>query len=196
MESRVPAWKAAVDQIDTSLKPIATRPVALSELASLGDRYREFNPLDEAGVRQAAAALLTEILEAYPRLKCAERIELRALFDQHRSLGWAAGFLLPTGTAADIATLRRQLLLFSLLDQGPDSRDALLWRRDLCRQPGVDCAALPELLREVAALSSAIDRYHMGSTASMLAAAAADFSFQSSDFSSRPLFLNNRPLFP
>ena len=181
MESRVPGWKAAVEQIDAALKPIATRPVALSELASLGDRYRERNPLDEAGVRQAAVALLTEILEAYPRLKCAERIELRALFDQHRALGWAAGFLLPTGTAADIATLRRQLLLFSLLDQGPDSRDALLWLRDLCRQPGVDCAALPELLREVAALSSAIDRYHMGSTASMLAAAAADVSFQTSD---------------
>ena len=101
MESRLPAWTAAVERIDAALKPIATRPVALTELASLGERYRELNPLDEAGVRDAAAALLTEILDAYPRLKCAERIELRALFDQHRSLGWAAGFLLPTATSAD-----------------------------------------------------------------------------------------------
>lgn len=181
MESRLPAWTAAVERIDAALESIATRPVALSELASLGERYAVLNPLDEAGVRDAAAALLTDILDAYPRLNCAARIELRALFNQHRSLGWAAGFLLPAGTPADMATLRRQLLLFSLLDQGPDSRDALLWLRSLCGRPGVDCARLPELLREVAALSSSTDRYHMGSTASMLAAAAAELSFQTSD---------------
>jgi hypothetical protein len=177
MESRLTAWRTAVAQIDDALEPIATRPVALSELASLGEGSRA-NPLDEAGVRQAASSLITEILDAYPRLNCAERIELRALFDQHRSLGWAAGFLLPAGTSADVSTLRRHLLLFSLLDQGPDSRDALLWLRSLCGQPGVDCAKLPELLREVAALSSPIDRYHMGSTASMLAAAASELQRQ------------------
>jgi len=99
------------------------------------------------------------------------------LFAQHRALGWAAGFLQPL--APDARTLRQQLLLFSLLDQGTDSRDALVWLRALCGQPVVDCTALPDLLREVAALSSAIDRYHMGSTASMLAAAAADVRIQS-----------------
>src|SRR3981189_1912278 len=119
MTSPLPAWTAAVERIDAALDPIATRPVWLSELASLGERYRTRNPLDEAGVRDAASALLTEILDEYPRLNCAERIALRALFDQHRALGWAAGFLLPTGTAADMSLLRQQLLLFSLLDQGP-----------------------------------------------------------------------------
>jgi hypothetical protein len=172
VDGRLAAWTSAVERIDAALKPIATRPVALSELASLGERYRDVNPLDQAGVRADAAALLTEILDAYPRLKCDERIALRALFDQHRALGWAAGFLLPN--ASDAATLRHQLLLFSLLDQGTDSRDALLWLQSFCGQPGVDCRQLPELLREVAALSSAIDRHHMGSTASMLAAAAAE----------------------
>ena len=72
------------------------------------------------------------------------------------------------------AAPRQQLLLFSLLDQGGDSRDALLWLRTFCEQPDADCQALPELLREVAALSSAVDHYHMGSTASMLMNAAAD----------------------
>ena len=171
MESRLPAWRAAAERLDAALQPIATRPVALSELASLAERYRELNPLEQAGVREAAAALMTEILDAYQRACCADRIEMRALFDQHRALGWAAGFLLLI--APDAKTLRQQLLLFSLLDQGADSRDALLWLRGFCGQPGVDCHALPDLLREVAALSSAIDRHHMGSTASMLAAAAA-----------------------
>ena len=178
MEARLPAWRAAAERLDAALQPIATRPVALSELASLAERYREMDPLAQAGVREAAAALMTELLDAYPRACCADRIEMRALFAQHRALGWAAGFLLPL--APDATTLKQQLLLFSLLDQGTDSRDALLWLRGFCGQPGVDCRALPDLLREVAALSSAIDRHHMGSTASMLAAAAAEC--QTSDF--------------
>jgi hypothetical protein len=172
MEQRLPAWREAAERLDAALQPIASRPIALSEMSSLADRYRELDPLGQAGVREAAAALMDEILEAYPRASCADRIEMRTLFEQHRALGWAAGFLLPL--APDARTLRQQLLLFSLLDQGTDSRDALLWLRTLCGQPGIDCSKLPDMLRDIAALSSAIDRYHMGSTASMLAAAAAD----------------------
>jgi hypothetical protein len=181
MKQRLPAWREAAERLDAALRPIASRPIALSELSSLAARSRERNPLDEAGVRDTAAALLQEILDAYPRACCADRIEMRALFEQHRALGWAAGFLLPQ--ASDAQSLRQQLVLFSLLDQGTDARDALLWLRGLCGQPGIDCAALPDLLREIAALSSAIDRYHMGSTASMLAAVASEFPV-----SSPPLF--------
>jgi hypothetical protein len=181
MEQRLPAWREAAERLDAALQPIANRPIALSEMSSLADRYRELDPLGQAGVREAAATLMDEILEAYPRASCADRIEMRALFEQHRALGWAAGFLLPL--APDARTLRQQLLLFSLLDQGTDSRDALLWLRALCAQPGVDCSALPDLLRDIAALSSAIDRYHMGSTASMLAAVASELQV-----SSPPLF--------
>jgi hypothetical protein len=181
MEQRLPAWREAAERLDAALRPIASRPIALSELSSLAERSRERNPLEEAGVRDAAAALVHEIVDAYPHACCADRIEMRALFGQHRALGWAAGFVLPL--ASDVQTLRQQLVLFSLLDQGTDSRDALLWLRGLCGQPGVDCAALPDLLREVAALSSAIDRYHMGSTASMLAAVASELQV-----SSPPLF--------
>ncbi len=179
MEQRLPAWREAAERLDAALQPIANRPIALSELSSLAERYRELNPLEQAGVREAAAALMQEMLDAYPRACCADRIEMRALFDRHRALGWAAGFL--WSRASDARTLRQQLLLFSLLDQASDSRDALLWLRALCAEPGVDCASLPDLLREVAALSSAIDRYHMGSTASMLASAAADVSLRTSD---------------
>jgi hypothetical protein len=176
VEPRLPAWTAAAARLDAALQPIANRPIALSELSSLGDRYRDADPLAQAGMRESAADLMTEIIEAYAHACCADRIAMRGLFDTHRALGWAAGFVLPL--SPDARTLRQQLLLFSLLDQGSDSRDALLWLRAFCGQPGIDCSALPELLREVAALSSAIDRYHMGSTASMLAAAAAELRAQ------------------
>src|ERR1700759_92258 len=137
MEQRLPAWREAAGRVDPGLEPLARPPIALSEMSALADRYRELDPLGQAGVREAAATLMDEILEAYPRASCADRIEMRALFEQHRALGWAAGFLLPL--APDARPLRQQLLLFSLLDQGTDSRDALLWLRALCAQPGVDC---------------------------------------------------------
>jgi hypothetical protein len=174
MESRLPAWTSTIEQLDAALRPIAAAPVALADLASPDARQRFANPLEQAGVAEAAAALMTEILDAYSRANAADRCALRRLFSEHRALGWAAGFLMPF--SADLASARRQLLLFSLLDQGTDARDALLWLRAFCGQPGVDCDALPELMREVAALSSAVDHYHMGSTASMLMAAASEIS--------------------
>ena len=174
MDSRLSAWTSAIEQLDTALTPVATRPVALTELASAEARQHMTDPLAEAGVREAAAALIAEILDAYPRACAGDRERMRALFASHRRFAWAAGFLLPF--SPEPSTVRQQLLLFSLLDQGTDSRDALLWLTAFCGQPGVDCAALPELLREVAALSSAVDRFHIGSTASMLVAAAANIS--------------------
>ena len=191
MEQRLPAWREAAERLDAALQPIASRPIALSELSSLAERYRELNPLEQAGVREAATVLMQEILDAYPRACCGDRLEMRALFHKHRALGWAAGFVLPR--ASDVGTLRQQLLLFSLLDQSNDSRDALLWLRSLCGQPGVDCATLPDLLREVAALSSAIDRYHMGSTASMLAAVASELQVSNPQLFQPPSAHPTRP---
>jgi hypothetical protein len=172
MESRLPAWIAAVEHLDAAVQPIASRPVTLAELASAETRQAVANPLEQAGIAEAAAALMVEILDAYSRAGAADRCALRRLFSEHRAFGWAAGFLIPF--SADARSARQQLLLFSLLDQGGDSRDALLWLRTFCGQPDADCDALPELLREIAALSSAVDHYHMGSTASMLMHAAAE----------------------
>jgi hypothetical protein len=179
MENRLPLWTSAVEHMDAALRPIAAQPVTLADLASAEARMRIANPLEQAGIAEAAAALMAEILEAYSRAGAADRCALRRLFSAHRALGWAAGFLLPF--TADLRGARQQLLLFSLLDQGGDSRDALLWLRTFCEQPDADCQSLPELLREIAALSSAVDHYHMGSTASMLMNAAAEMKSRRSD---------------
>jgi hypothetical protein len=179
MESRLPAWTSAIEHLDAALRPIASRPVTLADLASAEARRGWGNPLEEAGIADAAAVLMAEILEGYSRANAADRCALRRLFSEHRALGWAAGFLVPF--SADARSARQQLLLFSLLDQGGDSRDALVWLRAFCGQPGVDCQAVPELLREIAALSSAVDHFHLGSTASMLMNAAAELKARRPD---------------
>src|SRR4051812_13091869 len=124
MASHRPAWTEAVERFDAAVRPIATRPVSIADLTSADGRHRVVDALDEAGIKDAAASLMSEILEEYARATAADREQMRALFAAHQAFAWAAGFLLPF--SADPAAARQQLLLFSLLDQGTDSRDALL----------------------------------------------------------------------
>jgi hypothetical protein len=162
--------------LDGLVRPIATRPVDISDPAWVDTATAHINPLDEAGVRDEASSLVSQIVDTYPRVTADERARIRGLFAAHRSLGWAAGFLRPF--SADASTLRPQLLLFSILDQGSDSRDALVWLRGFCAQEWADRAALPSALREIAALSSAVDLYGMGSTQAMLLRAATESRIQ------------------
>ena len=52
--------------------------------------------------------------------------------------------------------------------QGRDSRDALLWLQDLCREAKNAGVNPRPMLREVAELSSDKNKYGMGSTREML----------------------------
>jgi hypothetical protein len=171
-ETAFQSWQAAASRLDASLRPIANRSVDISDPGWIDKARRQVNPLDAAGVRDDAATLISDVLDAYPRVTAEQRERIRALFAAHRSLGWAVGFL--TSFSADASTLRPQLLLFSILDQGSDSRDALVWLRGFCAQERADRTALPSALREIAALSSAVDLYGMGSTQAMLLHAASE----------------------
>ena len=53
-------------------------------------------------------------------------------------------------------------------DQERDSRDALLELQGICREAAVDAGTLDASLRKVAAMSSTVNRYGMGSTRDML----------------------------
>jgi hypothetical protein len=173
-------WQATASRLDARLRPIATRPVDISDPAWIEKARTQANPLDADSVRDDAATLISDILDAYPRVTAEQRDRIRGLFAAHRSLGWAVGFLM--SFSADASTLRPQLLLFSILDQGSDSRDALVWLRGFCAQERADRAALPSALREIAALSSAVDLYGMGSTQAMLLHAAVQPAGPNSKF--------------
>ena len=143
--------------LDAALRPIANRPVDITQPGWAG---RRIAPLDEAGVCAAGHALLADLLSLYVQGSDGEREQLRALYARHAAFAWAA--TLP-GTPGTEGGFRQQLLLLSLKDQGRDARDEILHLRWLCgeaRQAGVGVDAI---LREVAALSSDVDKYRMGS---------------------------------
>ena len=157
-------WSVRINAIDERLRPIATRPVDIT-VPGWADRLRTARPLDEAGVRQAADELLRELVGAYAAAGDAARVAIRALFIEFPSFAWAAALTSPPTT---VSGFREHLLHFSIVDQGPDPRDATLLLDHLvrsARDAGVD---VNPVLTEVASLSSREDRYKWGSTSAWL----------------------------
>lgn len=157
-------------RLDARLKPIAKRQVDVSDPDWSKKLAEGPHPLDAAGVREEAGLLLRDLIEGYATENDDWRSEVRGLFQRYASLAWA---LEAPGDRASLPALRAELILFSMLDQGNDPRDAKLWLEDLCRKGRAHGEEFDSALREVARLSSAEDRYGWGSTRQWLGEAAA-----------------------
>ena len=116
-------WEFRMMELEEKLQPIAKRPVDITRPDWLERLQAGVQPLDEAGVRDAAERLLAELIGAYAQGTDHTRAAIRRLFREYRSLAWAATLSVPRTT---IDGLRQHLILFSITDQGRDSRDALL----------------------------------------------------------------------
>jgi hypothetical protein len=154
-----------VMEIDERLRPIATRPVAFSDLKAITLLAEAQSPLDEAGVRFETDALLKALAAEYQSSDEETRKAIRRLFTCYQNFAWAASFRVSPSTKIGF---RQDLIRFSMLDQGKDSRDALLALRALCEQAQAAGIDLKPILREVAELSSDENKYGMGSTKRML----------------------------
>jgi hypothetical protein len=147
--------------LDAAYKPVATAPVDLGDLADaelMGQRIgAALRGLDVDGESQA---VLLGVIDLYSAGGEDVREAIRRLFDRYPSFRWAANLPREWDTAADF---RARLILMSAHDQGADTRDEILALQDLCehaRQAGI---ATGPILAEVAAMSSTVDRYGMGS---------------------------------
>ena len=158
----ISALASRLAALDAALRPIANRPV---DITQPGWAERRIVPLDEAGVRTAGEALLADLLAVYASGSDDEREQLRTLYARHSAFAWAATVNDAPHTEAGF---RQQLLLLSLKDQGRDARDEILQLRWLCGEARNAGVAIDAILREVAALSSDVDKYRMGSMRSWL----------------------------
>ena len=168
--TRIEEFELQIMDLEQRLRPIADRPVDITKPGWGAQLAHSPHPFDETGTRPEAEGLLRELIGFYRASGDDERGAIRALFVEYKAFAWAAN--LPFG-ATDEEKLRQHLVLFSLKDQGRDCRDALLWLQDLCREAkraGIDPGPV---LREVATLSSAKNKYWMGSTREMLLHACA-----------------------
>jgi len=158
-------WEFRMMELEEKLQPIAKRPADVARSGWLERLQAGPLPLDEAGVRDAAETLLAELIGAYAHGTDHTRAAIRRLFREYRSLAWAATLSVPRTT---IEGVRQHLILFSINDQGRDSRDALLTLQEICQDARTAGLEIAPVLREIAAMSSDADKYGMGSTSQML----------------------------
>lgn len=118
------------------------------------------DPLGKAGIRTEAENALRAIIDVYASGDHTTRETVRGVFSRYQYFRWAAHI----ETEPTVDGFRFRLLHFSAVDQG----DEVLNLRQIClaaEQAGVD---IRPLLREVAELSSDVDKYGMGSTRDLL----------------------------
>jgi hypothetical protein len=165
MMDRLADWKERIAALDAALKPIAERPVDITD-PDWFVKLRSFpNPLEEAGVRKETEDLLSEVIQFYAGSDDETRAAIRKLFADNRSFTWAAA--LPYRPLTD-ESFRAHLILYSIKDGGSDTRDAILWLRDMCATATSARVQIQPILKEIAELSSDVNKYGMGSTRSLL----------------------------
>jgi len=152
-------------ELEEGLLPIARRPVDITDPNWIRRLQEASHPLDEAGVRGDAEALLEAVIDEYQNCLPDTRQAIRQLFTKYNAFSWAAA--LPYAPITQ-ASFLRHLVLFSIKDQGKDTRDAILWLRDLCHTAAAAGVLTAPILEQAAALSSDENRYGMGSTKRLL----------------------------
>ncbi len=158
-------WKEWIALLDAMLKPIATRPIDITD-PNWFTKLQSFpNPLEQAGVKTETENLLSELITYYPTCDEETRGAIRKLFADNRSFSWAAA--LPYKPITD-ESFRAHLILFSIKDQGRDMRDAILALQSMCATATSAGVKIAPILKEVAELSNDINKYGMDSTRSLL----------------------------
>jgi len=151
--------------LDRQVRPIANRPVDITKPGWAARLIQGPHPLDEAAVRSQMESLFADLTNLYCTADGKEREEIRELFQKHKAFAWAA--TLPCEATTE-DNFHRHLVLFSMNDQGTDSRDALLLLQHLCRTASAAGINTAPLLSKVAELSSDRNKYGMGSTRDIL----------------------------
>ena len=161
----LPEFELLIARLDERIQPVAKRPFDFNDPGFRLKLANASDPLDETGTRAALETLVTKITDHYADCSPEIRLAIRALFEKYDSLSWAAAFSRFPATRAGV---RRELLLFSVLDQGKDARDAILWLGDIIARARRARILIKPLLEEAAAISNDTDKCGMGSTKSLL----------------------------
>ena len=159
-------WRVVA--LEQQIRPIARRPVPFGAAALAQELATRPDPLDEAGVREEAHMVLADLMAHYQQGSPAIRELIRGYFDSNPSFAWATGLPFPADTTEHF---RAHLVLFSIRDQGRDSRDAILELQALVHSAQDAGIPVTAILHEVASMSSSVNRYGMGSTHDQLLAA-------------------------
>ena len=161
-----------VADIDAALKPIAGRTVDVNDPNWIEKLRSSPHPLDQAGVRAEAQALMAQMLAFYASGDAMERAGIREILAKYRSFAWATGS--PESPTTE-SGFRQHLLRLSAENGGGDMRDTIMAVNALCQSAVKAGLDVGPALREVTELSSA-SIVHIKSMRSVLLEAQAEYA--------------------
>ena len=164
----------AAAALERVLSPLGQRAVDLNDPEWRTKLLARPKPLDKAGVRTEAEALLGSLLEAYAEGDLAQRELIRTSFVKYPTFAWATGVSEP---ATSPHGFRQHLLHLSALNGTGDLRDTIVGLEQLfitARRAGV---AIDPLLKEVEDLSSDSVVHGIDSLRGVMKKARERFSF-------------------
>ena len=154
-------------QLEDLLAEVARLDELLRAAGRSGASSDYTEPMDRAGVRTEAVAALRTLIRHYADGDEATRKAVRASLHRHRT--FRDSVYVRLGEDVTPAGFRFALLSMSAKDHGPDTRDEL-WRLwDIVQRAEAEGVPLAPILREVAELSSDVDKQGMGSMRQILA---------------------------
>ena len=159
-------WGLRMDVLDQRLRPIANRPVDITDPDWLGKLQSVPPAVDRAGVREECETLLGELVAAYERGDEDVRQAVRRLLRESPSFAWAAT---PPSDSSTPSGLKTHLIHFSMLDQGRDPRDAQMSLDGILEAARRAGTPTRDVLEQVAAMSNGEPVYpNWPSTSEML----------------------------
>ena len=159
-------WALRMEALDRRLRPIANRPVDITDPAWLSKLRAAQPAVDRAGARDECEALLGELVTTYERGDEEVRQTIRRLFRDLPSFAWAAVVPIDSSTPSG---LEAHLVHFAILDQGRDPRDAQLSLDGMLEAARKAGTPTHDVLERVAAMSNDEPVYpHWPSTRDML----------------------------
>ena len=159
-------WGLRMDVLDQRLRPIANRPVDITDPDWLGKLQSVPPAVDRAGVRDECETLLGELVAAYERGDEDVRQAVRRLLRESPSFAWAAT---PPSDSSTPSGLKTHLIHFSMLGQGRDPRDAQMSLDGILEAARRAGTPTRDVLEQVAAMSNGEPVYpNWPSTSEML----------------------------
>ena len=159
-------WGLRMDVLDQRLRPIANRPVDITD-PDWPSKIEAAGPaVDRAGARDECEALLGELVTAYEHGDEDVRQAVRRLLRESPSFAWAAT---PPSDSSTPSGLKTHLIHFSMLDQGRDPRDAQMSLDGILEAARRAGTPTRDVLEQVAAMSNGEPVYpNWPSTSEML----------------------------
>ena len=165
-EEYLQKWSATLPKINAPLKAFGQQEVDISAPDWFERLVEMPTPLDEdENLRVEFNSVTSEIVDVYVQSTVEQCHRIREFLSQYEGvlhfLGVSSKLI---KTQKDIGLFRAGLAMLSIENQGRDARDTIVALEELCKaakQAGIDVSSY---LKEIAVLSSDVDKYGMGST--------------------------------